>query len=83
MAGWTVVALTLLAFFPFKRAEVPCARLVGTPETRPACQLVLDAANEQAFLFQTLPMLVAIAAGYLVVVVIEVRRYRGLADLSA
>ena len=76
MAAWSVFVLGLLMFYPGRIPFVPCSRPVGTPESRAACQPIIDAANEQVWMFQTLPLLVTIAAGYLVIIVLEARRYR-------
>ena len=73
---WSLFVLGLVLFAPWRLPVVPCARLVGTPESRAACEPILAAANQQVWLFETLPLLVAIAAGYVVIAALEVRRAR-------
>jgi len=75
-ALWTLFVLGLLLLYPWRLPMVPCARLVGTPETRAACEPLIAAATEQVFAFQQLPFLAVIASGYFVIVLLEVRRRR-------
>ncbi len=73
---WTAFAIGVLLLFPWSFPSVPCARLVGTPEMRAACQPILDHANQQMFLFQRLPFAVLVASGYVTIAVLERRRWR-------
>jgi len=66
----------VVLFYPLRFPVVPCARPVGTPEIRAACEPVLAAANAQVFWFQTLPLLAFCCLGYAAIAVLEVRRRR-------
>jgi hypothetical protein len=76
LAIWTAFVIGVLLLFPWSSLSVGCARLVGTPESRAACQPILDYANQQVFLFQRLPFAVMVATGYVAIVVLEARRRR-------
>lgn len=77
LLAWSGVVVGLLVFLPVKIPAVPCGRLVGTwmdPDRAARCQALIDAANNQVFWFQWFPFLVAVAAGYLAIAFIALRR---------
>jgi hypothetical protein len=58
---WTVLVLGLVLFFPNDHQLLPCMRLVGRSAACEADQATINAAYET---YQTIPALVAVAAGY-------------------
>jgi prepilin signal peptidase PulO-like enzyme (type II secretory pathway) len=71
--AWTAVVFAGLTFIPWGLEPVPCARLVGASAE---CLAQLAARNDRVWWTQTLPMLAAIAGGYLVIILLALRHIR-------
>ena len=71
---WTVLALGFLLFFPSGHMTVPCMHLVGRSSACEADQATVNAAYQT---YQTIPVLLAIAAGYVAIVAMGIRGSRG------
>lgn len=65
LVAWTAVVLAVLLFYPAGREVLGCMHLVGRSL---ACETQQVAINGVWWTHETLPMLVAFAAGYLGIV---------------
>jgi hypothetical protein len=73
IVAWTLFALALLVFDPAFVQPPTCMRLVGRSAE---CQAIADAWNQTAWTQHTLPLLLAIAAGYVGILVVAIRGQR-------
>ena len=72
VALWSAVVLVLLFFDPgFQSPLVPCMGLVGHSAS---CEAAQQTVSDAAWHLHTLPLLLAIAAGYLAIVGLRLTR---------
>lgn len=70
-AAWTAVALAVLLFWPSGVETPGCAQIV-TPSA--ACLAQLADMNDRAWWTRTVPLLLFLASGYVVLAVLTLRR---------
>ncbi len=73
MAAWTLLTLTFVLFYPNDYHRLPCMGLVGRSAACEAGQATINAAYQT---YQTIPSLVALAAGYVAIVAVRVKASR-------
>ena len=71
---WTGLVLGFVLFFPSVSLTLPCMHLVGRSAACEADQATVNAAYQT---YQTIPVLLAIAAGYVAIVAMGIRGSRG------
>jgi hypothetical protein len=72
IAGWSLLVLGVVLFVPWDLGPLlDCMRTVGHP---PECEARQEAMNQVRWAYQTLPMLVASAAGYAAIVLLRLTR---------
>ena len=74
VVAWTVLVLGFVLFFPNDHLTMPCMHLVGRSAACEADQATVNAAYQT---YQTIPVLLAIAAGYVAIVAMGIRGSRG------
>ena len=71
---WTVLAIGYVMFVPNGSVSLPCMHLVGRSAACEADQATVNAAFRT---YQTIPALIAVAAGYVAIAAVRVRASRG------
>ena len=72
--AWTVLIAGFVIFYPSDHVTLPCMRLVGRTLACERDQATINAAFQT---YQTLPVLVAMAAGYVAIAAVLIKASRG------
>ncbi len=81
LVAWSAIALAWALLVPASNGGVlGCMHLVGRS---PACEAQQEAVNHVWWQYQTLPTIVAIAAGYAAIVIVRLRATRSAKDALA
>lgn len=74
VVAWTLLTLAFVLFYPNDYHRLPCMGLVGRSAACEGDQATINAAYQT---YQTIPTLVALAAGYVAIAAVRIRGSRG------